>query len=356
MENQIKQLDFTGTNFFVGIDVHKKSWKVCIRTKETELRTFSQNPCAQELVAHLRQNYPGGEYRVVYEAGFCGFGYQREFEREGIHCMVVHPADVPTNDKERQRKSDIVDCRKLSHSLSQNSLEAIHVPSLEQQHDRGIVRVYQQLVKDQTRMKNRIKSWLHFQGVPLPKGDEHTYWSNNFLVWLKTLSLPPSARTGLDMLVAQYEGNRGMVLTASKQLRALSAQDRYRETIGLLRSIPGIGQVAAITFATAIGDINRFAGLAPLCDYVGLVPRVHSSSDTERVMGLTHRGHHKLRETLIEASWTAIRQDPAMTMAFAAYSKRMKKNKAIIKIARKMLNRIRCVLKNRMPYVMAVVG
>ena len=61
------------------------------------------------------------------------------------------------------------------------------------------------------------------------------------------------------------------------------------------------------------------------------------------------------RETLIEASWVAIRLDPAMTMAFNEITKTMKKNKAIIKIARKMLNRIRFVMKNQTEYVTAVV-
>ena len=45
-----------------------------------------------------------------------------------------------------------------------------------------------------------------------------------------------------------------------------------------------------------------------------------------------------------------------MTMAFNEITKTMKKNKAIIKIARKMLNRIRFVMKSQTEYVMAVVG
>jgi len=32
---QGRQLDFSGQNIFVGMDVHKNSWKVCIRNEET---------------------------------------------------------------------------------------------------------------------------------------------------------------------------------------------------------------------------------------------------------------------------------------------------------------------------------
>jgi len=146
-----------------------------------------------------------------------------------------------------------------------------------------------------------------------------------------------------------------MVLAATRQVRAMSRQDRYKKKIELIRTIPGIGEILALLFITEIGDINRFKELDQLCDYVGLVPRISGSGEKETVFGLTHRGHHQLREKLIEASWTAIRLDPAMTMAFNEYCKRMNKNKGIIKIAKKLLNRIRFVMKNQTTYVSAVV-
>jgi len=352
---QGRQLDFTGQNIFVGMDVHKKSWKISIRSEQMELRTFSQSPSVKILSDHLKQNYPLANYHVVYEAGFCGFGYQRKFAEEGINCIIVHPADVPTSDKDKQRKSDTVDCRKLGQTLSKGQLTGIYIPSIGQQDDRGVIRVYQQMVKDQTRFKNRIKSWLAFQGIDIPGDDEHKYWSNNFVRWLKNISLTPSARIHLDILIQGYEQARAMVLTATRQVRALSQQTRYRGMIKLIRSVPGIGEITALLIITEIGDIHRFKTLDNLCDYIGFVPRVHGSGEKETTLGLTHRGHHALREKFIEASWTAVRLDPAMTLAFNTYCKRMKKNRAIIKIAKKLLNRVRYVLKNKKAYVPAVV-
>ena len=178
--------------------------------------------------------------------------------------MIVHPADVPTTDKDKQRKSDTVDCRKLGKTLSEGTHEGIFIPGIEQQDDRSVIRAYQQFVKDQTRCKNRIKGWLSFQGISIPDDDEYKYWSNNFIKWLKELSLTPSARISLDLLIQSYEQTRKMVLAATKQVRALSRQERYKEKIKLLRSIPGIGEIAALLFATEIGDINRFKDLDQL--------------------------------------------------------------------------------------------
>jgi transposase len=88
---------------------------------------------------------------------------------------------------------------------------------------------------------------------------------------------------------------------------------------------------------------------------VGLIPDTQGSGEKEHVGGITQRHHSSLRWLLIEASWIAVRKDPAMMEAFNDYSKRMRKTKAIIKIARKLLNRIRYVLKNQVEYVTGVI-
>ena len=351
---QVTQLDFRGQKIFAGIDVHKKSLKVSIRSEHMELNAFSQNPSANELSIYLKRNYPSADYHVVYEAGFCGFSHQREFVGSGIHCIVVNPADVPTTCKEKQRKSDVVDCRKLGHALSKDQLTGIFIPGIEQQDDRDIIRTYNQMVKDQTRYKNRIRGWLYFQGITFGESDSQ-YWSNVFTRWLKELPLSASARTALDLKLQGYQQARGMVLAATRQVRVLSRQERYKQRIAMIRTIPGVGEITALLLVTEVGDINRFKSLDALCDYVGLVPNTHSTGDAEKVSGLTSRANHQLREKLIEASWIAVRKDPAMTMAFNNYCKRMKKNNAIIRIAKKMLNRIRYVMKNQTPYVIAVV-
>ena len=53
---------------------------------------------------------------------------------------------------------------------------------------------------------------------------------------------------------------------------------------------------------------------------------------------------------MIEAAWIAARRDPSMLKAFNELTKRMTKSQAIIRIARKLLNRIRFVWKNETPY------
>jgi hypothetical protein len=53
---------------------------------------------------------------------------------------------------------------------------------------------------------------------------------------------------------------------------------------------------------------------------------------------------------LIESAWIAIRQDPALMMKYQQLRQRMDSNKAIVRIAKKLLGRIRHVLLNNEPY------
>jgi transposase len=63
----------------------------------------------------------------------------------------------------------------------------------------------------------------------------------------------------------------------------------------------------------------------------------------------------ELRTLLIEASWQAVRMDPAMMQYYHKHLVNNKGHKVIIKVARKLLNRIRYVMKNRQPYITGVV-
>ena len=116
-----------------------------------------------------------------------------------------------------------------------------------------------------------------------------------------------------------------------------------------------IGLLTAMTLVTEIIDVHRFKGLDELASYAGLVPGEDSSGDRERVTGITSRRNPRLRHVLIEASWVAARKDPALLQKLTQLTGHMSKTQAIIRIARKLLNRIRYVLKNRAPYELCVV-
>ena len=106
---------------------------------------------------------------------------------------------------------------------------------------------------------------------------------------------------------------------------------------------------------THIETIDRFKNTDYLASYVGLIPNSHSSGESENKGEMTFRGQIHLKKGLIESAWVASRIDPALTHSFIQLCKRMEPNKAIIRIARKLLNRIYYTLKKKHKYEYGMV-
>ena len=75
----------------------------------------------------------------------------------------------------------------------------------------------------------------------------------------------------------------------------------------LLRSIPGIGPITAISFISEVGDINRFSCSEKLVAYAGLDSRVHLSGTSIKGNGyISKRGNKILRTRLYNACSVAV--------------------------------------------------
>jgi transposase len=353
--NKIKQLRFDGKVIYCGLDTHKTNWKVNARMEGIEMAAFSQNPDPLLLRNHFTNHYPGAKLQVVYEAGFCGFEIQRSLTALGIECIVVNPADVPCSDKDRKRKDDKRDARKLSMELAKGNLKGIYIPDKQMQDARSLVRQRHRLIQDQTRCANRIKHLLLSNGIKT--GEKSERWSLRFIKKLEQLDCGSiSLKTSLQFAIEQYLQVRRIQKEITTAIRELSKQEPFTKVQAVLQSIDGIGLISGMVIQTEIGNIHRFKRLDSLCDYAGFVPDIYSSNDKTKVRGISKRGNEFLRETIIESSWILIQKDPAMLMKYNEYRSRMKASKAIVRIAKHLLSRIRFLWKNEQTYVRGIVG
>ena len=344
-----KKVDYSNENIYVGMDVHKKNWGICILTDHYEHKVFSQPPEPVALTNYLRRNFPNGNYYSAYEAGFCGFWIAHELTRLGVSNLVVNPSDVPTTNKEKKQKNDKRDARKIAKSLRNGTLEGIYVPDQELLEDRLLVRTRQKLLSDIKRCKCRIKSHLNYFGVKIPPEMAGPYWSKSFRRWLGSKLFNGSGQILIQALLEEMEQIENQKKLLEKQIVNL-ANGTYKTIVDLLQSISGIGLLGAITLATEIVDIGRFKTNDQLHSFVGLVPNVYASGETEKVGRITKRHNAFLRPVLIQCAWRAVKVDPRLGLDYINLCKRMKANKAIIRIAKKLMNRVRFVWKHGQQY------
>lgn len=358
MQTQVKKLDFTGQNFYVGLDTHKNSWKVSIVHDDLILKTFVQDPEPDILYNFLKRNYPGATYHSAYEASFCGYWIHYRLKELGINSIIVNPADIPTTNKEKVQKEDKRDSRKIAKCLRNGDLTPIHIPSMKTLQDRSLIRTRYTLVKELKRFKHRVKSFLFFYGIKFPEefNRSSTHWSKRFIKWLETISFEEdTATSSLSILIQQVKSLRSVLLDVTRKVRKLSRTKEYEHKVTLLRSIPGVGLITAMLLITELEDVCRFKSLDQLCSYIGFIPSTNSTGDNEIIGEITPRKHKALRVAIVESAWIAIKNDPALLMMFTSLCKRMEPNKAIIRIAKKLLNRIRYVIKEQHEYVKAVI-
>ena len=212
------------------------------------------------------------------------------------------------------------------------------------------------MVRKQTRCKNQIKSILCFYGIHIPDELSNSHWSKRFISWIESIRMErASGDMALKVHLAELTHIRHALVEVSRAIRSLAITDDYRNNVRILKTVSGVSILTAMTLLTELYDINRFKTLDRLCSYIGLIPNTDSSGETDRKTGMTDRRNTHLRGIVIESAWTAVRKDPALMMAFNELCKHMTKTKAIVRIARKLLNRIRYVLKNQQEYVPAVV-
>ncbi len=339
---------------YIGIDIHKRSWKIHCATDLFSGRSFTMPPDPMVLVGYVAKHFPDYEVSTAYEAGCCGYHAHCSFEGFGWRSLVVNPADIHRKVKERFTKTDKIDAQLISRELKDGRLESIHIPEVAREQLRSLFRRRNDLVKDFRRVKSYIKMQLLYFGVTVPEEFDNDHWSHAFRGWVDAIVFNhPTARETLDSRMRIFR-------FIDKELRDVSTKlctycrKHYKKDYYLLRSIPGIGGIVACGIICELGDLRRFNNIKHLAGYVGLAPGVHQSGDNQRATGITMRSHRLMRSYFIEASWQAIRTDPVMQ---AYYRKHLGKNakSIIVKIARKLLSRTLAVIKTETPYTIGVI-
>ena len=113
-----------------------------------------------------------------------------------------------------------------------------------------------------------------------------------------------------------------------------------------LISIKGIGPVSAAVLLSAIGNIEDFQDPGKLAAYLGLVPRIQNSNETERSGHITKQGNKLARTALVQCALVAKKYSPYLQQFHRRIQRRCGGGKANIALARKLLGVIYHTLKN----------
>ena len=152
-------------------------------------------------------------------------------------------------------------------------------------------------------------------------------WSKRFINWIEDIRMErASGNFALKVHLEELTNIRNLISDLTCGIRTLAKSEEYRQNVRLLKTVPGISTLTAMILLTELYDISRFTNFDKLCSYLGLIPDMESSGETDLKKGITNRRNAQLRGILIEISWVAVRKDPALLMSFNELSKKMPKS------------------------------
>jgi transposase len=340
---------------FAGLDVDKRSISVTFSNHQGFIRSLHMPYSAEHLINHVRKHFGDQKVAFAYEAGPTGYGLYDGIVGQGYPCLIAAPAMIPRAPGQRV-KTNRLDGISLSENLRGGQLKSIHVPTPIYRELRHLVQLRDTVVSEAVASKQRIKSLLLFEGIAFPAAPAGSQWSLKVKGQLRKIACSKTVRFKLDELLDSLEFLEKKVVKSTREIHRFCNEDpEISQCIQYMMSVSGIGWIVASQLLARIGNWREIKNVRQLAGFLGLVPTEHSTGDRTRRGSITHTGDGRLRSKLIQASWSAIRQDGELRDFYRSvcrtHARHLGPRIAIVAVARKLSARIAVVLMQQRSYI-----
>jgi transposase len=323
-----------GNGRFVGVDLAKRSMEVCVLQEgKAPARSSYRTDAAgrARLASSLKK-----DDTVAVEACSLAFVLARQLEREvGCRVRVLNPGKLAVI-WQSTRKTDKEDAQKLATLIQrypEDELPTVAVPGEREETMRAVVSMKHYLVVLRTSMLNRLHAVYVQAGMTFVKKSElDTKAARERMAGRLEGHLARfAAIIGRELEVTERE-----IADADAEMRAMVAE---HELAPYVMSLPGVGPGVAAAFLAYVGDGSRFSSPAQVANYIGLVPRLDCSGETNRYGHITKEGCRAVRGVILQATWSLIRckEGGRLKEKFFLLSERRGKTRSAVALARRMV-------------------
>jgi len=347
-----------------GIDIHKSFLIVTILGKDgSKLQArFDRN---EESLLHLRDWIAENKCPVVACESTNSFWCPIYDTLSPITRVIVgnaHDMKVLSH-----KKTDKIDSEVIATLALKDMIYPSYIVSQEHRDSRNLMRYRHFLVRKSTDLKNRIHSILDAElfhlssfvtdifgrsGKAIIYGIAHKWTFKQIMDAIPSYmhskifgKLAPLLNQKVSpVALSQLSGALDLLDSLKSEIRSITALARsgilknYSKDFEILCSIPGVGEITALTLLAEIGDFRNFASGDKLAAWVGVVPKVHQSANHNARCGITHRGSKDARWIVTQAAHAAVKKKGSIFYKYYESKKdRLGKGKTIIAVARKIL-------------------
>jgi transposase len=117
-------------------------------------------------------------------------------------------------------------------------------------------------------------------------------------------------------MLDELEHAKGQVKRVTDRLAELAGAERHAKAAEVMRTVPGVGPVTAMSFRLELPEPGRFRHAGQVAKMLGLAPQVRQSGQTRREGGLLKSASGRLRTVLVEAAWRWVACDEAAKLVY----------------------------------------
>jgi len=213
---------------------------------------------------------------------------------------------------------------------------------------RRVLRYRNLVVRQTTRMKNRIAGLLMETGTAYNK--ERLHGKAYFSELLGSLQEVP--RSVVELLQLSRGQVEFFAAIQRRLLKGLREHPELSQRVMRLESIPGVGEILALSWALEVGEVDRLPSIAQAVSYCGLTSAQHSSAGKEQRGPISKQRNPHLQTILIEAAKLAPRYNPQLAAVHDRELQRGNRNQATLAVARKLVAYLMAVDKSGQPFQM----
>lgn len=277
----------------VGIDLGDRTSDLCVLGADGEVARRQRVATTEPRLRKVLGAVPAG--RVVIEVGTHSPWVSRLVQELGHEVIVANPRKVQLI-AQNDAKHDAADAELLARlgRADPKLLRPIQHRGEQAQRDRALLVVREGLVRVRVDLVNRARGQAKALGQRLPRCATESFASKMRKEGLEDLY------PGLEHLVAEIDHLTQRIRAIEREIEAL-CETRYGET-QLLRQIPGVGALTALTYVLTIEDPLRFRRSRQVGAYLGLRPRRRQSGEKDPLLRITKAGDPFLRKLLVQSA------------------------------------------------------
>jgi len=332
------------SEYYLGIDLHKRRSYVVLMDAQGKL--ISEGGLSNDDMSdHLEEEVPHDTIAVIEAT----WNWQFMHDLLSEHCervLLAHPQKVKMI-AEATVKTDKIDAHTLAHLARTGYLPIAYAAPREIRELRQIARHRSKLVTDRTRHKNRIHATLARRNIHSPFSDLFGCKGREFLAEVADGRLSKIDQQVIEDNLAAIDQLNQLVDAAES---IMAEQTVHDPKVSLLKTLPGVGMITAVTIRAELGEVERFSSADRAARWAGLTPKVHVSDETVRHGSISRQGSPYLREAMVGAALRAIRYSPRLRSFYQRIAKRRGSGMARVALGRKMLLIAYTMLMRDEPY------